>query len=222
MAVIFSQDDLNRIGTMLDGVTSLGEALMAVDKTIAMAEGVMGNMGGLVFEDSWVTQAKKDIANYIGQVQTDAKQLQGDRTSAVPDGWATVKTDIWGLWSYAQLVQGEFPPDSQTMLARVQDAISGAADDLAEGIAQAPKYMALELSAVGDAASGVIGAVGDAAAKVAGAAGGAAAKTIWQILAPFKWPLIGVGVLLVGTVALVFFTDVGKTGAKVGAKAAGV
>jgi hypothetical protein len=169
---------------MLDGVRSIGEALMAVDKTISMATAVMGNMGGLFFEDSWVTQAKKDIANYIATVQADAKQLQGDRTAAVPDdGWAMVKTDIWGLWSYCTLVQGQFPPDSQTMLARVQDAISGAADDLSYGLQQAPKLIGEAV----DVASGVVG-------DVAGLAGGTAAA----LLGPVKWYLIGGGVLLVG------------------------
>ena len=157
---------------------------MAVDKTISMAESVMSQMGGLFFEDAWVTQAKKDIGNYIGQLQADAKQLQGDRASPVAaDGWATVRLDIWGLWSYATLVQGEFPPDSQTALARVQDAISGAADDLAYGIQQAPK---------------LIGEAVDVAAGVAGDVAGLVGNTASSLLGPVKWYLIGGGALLVG------------------------
>lgn len=175
---------------MLDGVRSIGEALMAADKTIAMAENVAGQMGGWLFEDSWVTQAKKDIANYIAALRRNLKQLKGDRSAPVPDAWSSqVRGDIMQLWAYAQLVQGEFPPESQTLLARVQDAIANAVEDLEYGLSQAPKLVA-------EAASDVAEVVGD----VAGAAAGIVGNTAANLLSPLKWFLIGGGILIVGGV----------------------
>lgn len=198
MAVLISAVEIQKLQSSMGQVKSVGQALAAVRETVKMANAVSADIRQTFFEDSWRTQARKDITDYIGNLEREAKALVGDATLPAGKAWDAVKPKVAMLWNYARIVQGQFPPDETTTAERLAGKVRDAASALVYGIENAPGVL---IAAAADDTRAKLASVKKSAKHVKAAVkevSDTASAMAGAVLGPIKWWLIGAGVLIVG------------------------
>jgi hypothetical protein len=192
MAVLFSASELNAIKAKLDSVQSVGQAQAVVRVTLDLANQVANEIKQTLFEDSWRTQARKDLTSARAGVERDAKAYnQGEPTAVVGASWPALRASVSNLWFLALMTKGQFPPDETSAAERLAGKISLAGASLSAAIADAPNVIVKSVATVAKTATKVAAAVVKPVAQLAGETAGAA-------LGPIKWlifSVVGIAVL---------------------------
>lgn len=209
MAVIFSREDLDGIKRKLDSVKSVGQAWAVVKSTQRLGDTVAAEIKQTLWEDSWRTQARKDIANYQATLYREAQQLIGAKATApVGASWGSIRQAATMLWNYCHIVQKQFPLGETGAVERLAAKTKLEAGILVQSIKEAPEVFLEGAAKVAKTGLKAVRRATKEAGEVVKDVADTAGAVVGNVLGPIKWYLVGA----VGIAAIVggIYLYVGK------------
>lgn len=182
--LVFTAEERDRVKSTFASVKSNGQALAAIDSTLAMAE----KMRSVLLSDggAYRAQSAKDIADYEKPLRDGRPALAGSPTMAVGATWSGLASKAMTLWFLVRTIEQGLPP-GEDLGDGWGAALSSSISDLPATIDSAAKVATV-------AVKKITNTVKDVGVAVGGAAGSIAWATVKPLLPLLLIVGLGVGV----------------------------